>query len=179
MSSQRHIRNVALIGFMGTGKSTVGRVVAEMLHFEFLDTDEAIESRAGMAIAEIFKQHGEPAFRELEKKLVAELASRSGVVISCGGGMAASQVNLDRLKQHSLVICLWAAPEKILHRVRHQSHRPLLHDPDPLAKIKTLLAERTPFYRQADVMINTEHRAVRTLARQIAHQFHLAPGRQG
>lgn len=174
MSSHRHIRNIALIGFMGTGKTSAGRLVAEQLSFEFVDTDELIEGRAGKTITEIFQQDGEPAFRDMEKQLVAELAARSGMVISCGGGLAANQANLDSLKRHSLVVCLWASPEKIFARVRHQTHRPLLHDADPLAKIKTLFAAREPFYRQADVIVNTELRSVKAVAQQIAHQFQSA-----
>ena len=171
MSNQRHIHNVALIGFMGTGKSSVGRIVAEQLRYELVDTDEMIEKRAGKTITEIFQQDGEPAFRALEKQLVAELAARTGIVISAGGGLAANEANLKSLKTHALVVCLWASPEKIFQRVRHQTHRPLLHDPDPLAKIKTMLAAREPFYRQADVMVNTELRSVKAVAQQVVHQF--------
>ena len=173
MNRQRQIHNVALIGFMGTGKSTVGRLVAEQLRFEFVDTDEIIEARAGKTITEIFAQNGEPAFRELEKNLVAELGSREELVISCGGGLVVNEINLANLKTHSLVVCLWASPEKILARVSHQTHRPLLKDPDPLTKIKTLLAAREPFYRQADVIVNTELRSVKVVAQQIVHQFRL------
>jgi shikimate kinase len=173
VSSQRQIRNIALIGFMGTGKTSVGRLLAEQLHFEFVDTDEVIETRTGKKIAELFKLNGEPAFRELEKQVVAELADRRKLVISCGGGLA-SQANLDSLKTHALVVSLWAAPEKIFQRVRHQTHRPLLHDPEPLKKIRELLAVREPFYRQADVMVNTEVRPLKAVAQQVVYQFHLA-----
>ena len=159
---------------MGTGKTTVGRLLAEQTHFEFVDTDELIESRTGKTITDIFKQNGEPAFRELEKQVVAELAARDKLVISCGGGLAANQANLDSLKTYALVVCLWASPDKIWQRVRHQTHRPLLQEADPMAKIKTLLAVREPFYRQADVLINTDLRSVREAAQQIALQFKLA-----
>jgi shikimate kinase len=179
VSNQRHIHNVALIGFMGTGKSSVGRLVAEQLRFELVDTDELIEKRAGKTITEIFQQNGEPAFRDLEKQLVAELATRTGIVISAGGGLAANEANLKNLKNHAVVVCLWASPEKIFQRVRHQTHRPLLHDPDPLAKIKTMLAVREPFYRQADVIVNTELRSVKAVAQQVVHQFQVAQTARG
>jgi shikimate kinase len=143
--SGRNIVNLALIGFMGTGKSSVGRLVAEQLHFDFLDTDDLIESRAGKKISEIFAQSGETAFRELEFRLVEELATHARTVISTGGGLPVNPSNLNNLKQHALVVCLWASPEKIFERVREQSHRPLLHNPDPLAKIRSLLAAREPF----------------------------------
>jgi shikimate kinase len=174
VNNSRDIRNIALIGFMGTGKSSVGRLLAESLHFEFVDTDDLIEAHAGKTIAEIFAQDGEPAFRELEKQTVAELVKRSKFIIATGGGLGASQPNLDSLKTHSLVVCLWSSPEKIWQRVRHQHHRPLLADPDPLSKIKTLLAAREPFYKQADVMMNTDSRSIKAVAQQVAHQFQVA-----
>src|SRR2546425_11028651 len=109
MSGQRHIENIALIGFMGSGKSSVGHLVAAQLHFSFLDTDEMIESRAGRSIAEIFSQAGENVFRDLECQLVNELASARSTVIATGGGMIANAANLASLKQHALVVCLWAS----------------------------------------------------------------------
>ena len=170
----RRIHNIALIGFMGTGKSSVGQMVAAQLHFTFLDTDHVIESRAGKTISEIFAQQGEPAFRELERNIVGELVGRKKTVISTGGGLPANPENLASLKTHSLVVCLWASPEKIWERVRSQTHRPLLREPDPLAKIHSLLAEREPFYREADVLLNTEMRSLKDVAQQVIHQFHTA-----
>jgi len=177
MSGQRHIQNLALIGFMGTGKSSVGRVVAAHLRFSFVDTDELIESRAGKTIAEIFAQAGEPVFRELETQLVLELARAQRTVISTGGGLVANVANLASLKEHALVVCLWASPEFIWERVRGQSHRPLLKDADPLGKIRQLLAAREPIYRQADVLVNTEQRSSKEVAQHVQHQFHLAQAR--
>ena len=174
MINVRHIENLALIGFMGTGKSSVGQMVAASLHFNFLDTDHAIEVRAGKSIPEIFAQDGEPAFRDWERRIVEELAHRKKTVVSTGGGLPADQANLDSLKTHSLIVCLWASEEQIWERVRHQSHRPLLNDPHPLAKIRSLLAAREPFYRQADVLVNTEMRSVREVAQQVLHQFQAA-----
>lgn len=174
MSAVRHIQNIALIGFMGTGKSTVGRLAAEQLKFEFLDTDVLIEHRSGKKITEIFAQNGEPAFRQLEAQLVAELAARTHTIISTGGGLPTNPANLESLKTHSLVICLWASPERIYDRVREQSHRPLLHDPDPLGKIRSLLAAREKFYKQADVLINSDLRSAREVAQQVINQFRLA-----
>jgi shikimate kinase len=174
VTGTRSIRNLALIGFMGTGKSSVGRVVAEMLHFKFLDTDHVIEERAGTTIKDIFEQHGEPAFRDLERRLVEELAQSSDTVIATGGGLPVDPSNLASLKAHALVVCLWASPEKILDRVKNHNHRPLLNEPDPLAKIKDLLALREPFYRQADVLVNTEMRALREIATHVVHEFQIA-----
>ena len=174
MTTARRIDNLALIGFMGTGKSAVGRSVADQLKFQLLDTDELIETRAGKTISEIFSQSGEPAFREMERQLVEELMRHTGSVISTGGGLPINPVNLQNLKAHSLVVCLWASPEKIFERVGEQSHRPLLKSADPLAKIRELLSLREPAYRQADVLINTEMRSVKEVAQQVIYQFRLA-----
>jgi shikimate kinase len=173
MASTRQIQNIALIGFMGTGKSSVGRMIADHLHFTFLDTDELIESRAGKSISAIFSEDGEAAFRKMEATVVAELASRKRTVISTGGGVAAGPGNLENLREHALVVCLWASPEKIWERVRGQTHRPLLREADPLAKIRELLAAREPFYKKADVLLNTELRSVREVVQQVLHQFNL------
>ena len=174
MHSDRHIVNLALIGFMGTGKTSVGKLVAEILHFDFLDTDEMIHHRTGRTIADIFAKDGEPAFREMEHQVVTEISNRKKTVISTGGGLPTNPRNLELLKSRSLVICLWSSPEKIWERVGHQSHRPLLHDPDPQKKILDLLTARKPFYKQADVLIDTDNRSLREVAAQVALQFKLA-----
>ena len=173
MQSDRRIVNLALIGFMGAGKTSVGRLAAEQLHFDYLDTDDMIQSLTGRSITDIFKTDGEPAFRTLERQIVGELTARSRMVISTGGGLPVNPDNLTNLKTHALVVCLWASPEKIWERVKNQTHRPLLHDPDPQKKIRDLLAAREPFYKQADVLVNTDIRAVREVAQQVVHQFRL------
>jgi shikimate kinase len=174
VSAPRTYRNIALCGFMGTGKSSVGRLVAQQLRFAFLDTDAVIEARAGKSITDIFAQEGEAAFRALESKVVHELASRNYTVISTGGGLVVDPENLASLKQHAMVVCLWATPETIWARVKNQSHRPLLADPQPLEKIRSLLAQRAPFYKQADALVNTELRSTRDVAQQVIHQFRIA-----
>jgi shikimate kinase len=174
VDSTRQIRNLSLIGFMGAGKSSVGRIVADTLHFTYLDTDDVIEARAGISVREIFDKHGEEIFREWEKRIVEELSHRSKTVIATGGGLPANEANFVSLQSHSLVICLWASPEKIFQRVQTQSHRPLLNHPDPLATIRELLAARAPFYRRADVLVNTDFRSPREVALQVLHQFHAA-----
>jgi shikimate kinase len=174
MDATRHIRNLALIGFMGTGKSSVGRLIADTLHYTFLDTDDVIIARAGASIEDIFKHQGETAFRQFESRIVEELTRRDRTIISTGGGLPADEKNIASLKTHALVICLWASPEKILHRVQGQSHRPLLKDVDPLTRIRQLLSERERFYRQADVLVNTEFRSLKEVAQQVMNQFRIA-----
>jgi shikimate kinase len=174
MTGKRSIQNLALIGFMGTGKSAVGRQVASMLHFTFLDTDRVIEARAGKTISDIFAQEGEPAFREWERRIVEELTHRTKTVIATGGGLPLNDANMASLKTHALVICLWASPETIHERVRGHNHRPLLNEADPLARIHQLLTAREPFYRQADVLVNTEMRSIKEVGAHVIHQFHMA-----
>lgn len=159
---------------MGTGKSSVGRQAAEILQFAFLDTDHAIQDRTGKTISQIFQDEGEPAFRAMERQLVEELAQQRKAIIATGGGLPINPENLASLKTHSLVVCLWASPETIFERVRAHTHRPLLNEPEPLEKIRRLLAAREPYYRQADVLVNTEMRSLREVAAQVIHQFHLA-----
>lgn len=177
MSNERKLRNIALIGFMGTGKSSVGRLIADQLQFQFVDTDELIERRAGKIIARIFSEDGEPVFRQLERETLLGLAKLEKAVISTGGGLGANADNIRSLKEHSLVVCLWASPERIWDRVGSQTHRPLLREADPMAKIRSLLAAREPFYKQADVLLNTELRGLREVAQQAMHHFqaHLKP----
>jgi len=174
MIGTRLIHNLALIGFMGAGKSSVGRLVADLLHFAYLDTDHVIEARAGKTISEIFEQEGEPAFREWERRIVEELTHRTKTVIGTGGGLPVNEANLASLKTHALVVCLWASPETIYQRVRGHDHRPLLKEADPLKKIRQLLSVREPYYRQADVLVSTELRSLREVAAQVVHQFHMA-----
>lgn len=179
MHASRDIRNLALIGFMGTGKSSVGRALAAHFNFEFIDTDELIVQRGGKPITDIFAQDGEPAFRELERQIVSELAARSSGVISTGGGLGANAEHLAALKTHALTVCLWASPETIFERVRHSSHRPLLNHADPLARIRELLAQREGVYKQADLLIGTELRNIKEVMHQIIIHFEQVRGRAG
>ncbi len=170
----RHFHNLVLIGFMATGKSTVGQMVAAHLGFRFVDTDHLIESRVGQSIAEIFAAAGEARFREYERALVSEMRQWNHVVIATGGGLAAQDDNLVQMQQHALVVCLWASPKTIWQRACRHGHRPLLADPNPLEKIARLLEARRPFYRQADVLINTEFRPVKAIVHQVLTHFRLA-----
>lgn len=176
MIEGRRFENIALIGFMGTGKSTVGQLAASMLGFRFVDTDEMIERMAGKRVADIFAAEGEARFREYEKEVVAKLREMTGTVISTGGGLVTNADNLGSLQEHALIFCLWCSAETILKRVGHQSHRPLLRVENPLEKIRALLAERTPAYRQADVLLNSEFRRPREVATHVAHQFRAVQG---
>lgn len=169
--SRRQFRNVALTGFMGAGKTTVGHFLAEILQFELIDTDKAIEHSQGKRVVDIFAEQGESAFRSLETALVLDLGRRSDLVIATGGGLVVNPVNRMRLREHALVACLWASAETIFERVRHQGHRPLLRTPNPLAKIQELLEVRGPIYREADLLVGVDFRSPSETARFIADAF--------
>ncbi len=171
MERTRAFRNLALVGFMGTGKTSVGRLASERLRFDFVDTDDAIEAKAGKPVSQIFAEDGEAAFRQYEADLVRSLESMENLVIATGGGLVANPGCFASLAAHSLIVCLWASPETIWQRVRHQCHRPLLQTADPELRIRQLLAERTPLYRQADVLLNTEWRSPRQMAQIVVNQF--------
>jgi shikimate kinase len=174
MSHTRQLRNLALIGFMGTGKSTVGRLVARQLGLSFMDTDDRIEQMAGKTIPRIFAEDGEAAFRAIERRVVTELVRLRDTVIATGGGLGANLDHLASLKTHALVVCLWATPDVIWSRVRRAPRRPLLQVPDPLGRIRELLAERTPAYRQADVLVYSGLRQLREVAWHVTEQFQRA-----
>jgi shikimate kinase len=174
MGVRRRIHNLVLTGFMGSGKSSVGRLAAAHLRFRFVDTDDLIEAGAGMTIPEIFSQEGEAGFRARERQVVADLRSSRQTVISTGGGLITNPANVDSLRDHGMVVCLWASPETLYERTRRASHRPLLKSADPLGAIRQLLAEREPFYKRADALINTEQRSLREVTQQVLKAFHLA-----
>jgi shikimate kinase len=133
-----------------------------------------IEAQAGLSVSEIFARHGEAVFRQIERRVVAELSQRRDIVAATGGGLGADPENLASLKTHALVICLWATAEAIWERTQHQTHRPLLQVADPLEQIRHLLTVREPVYRQADVLINTAHRQSREVVQQVIYHFCLA-----
>ena len=159
---------------MGTGKTSVGQMLARLLRFRLVDTDDLIARRTGKPISAIFAEGGEAKFREHESAVVEELFRYRKTVIAAGGGLVTNPANIASLKTHALVVCLWASPETIWERTKHQSSRPLLLEADPLGKIQSLLAAREPFYRQADVLVSTELRSVKEVAHQVAHQFRSA-----
>ncbi len=140
--------SVVLTGFMGTGKTTIGRVLAERLGYDFVDTDAIIVDRHG-PITEIFAEHGEDHFRALERELAAELAERDGLVVSTGGRMLVDPVNADVFERRHVVVALTATPDTIFLRVggdRAADTRPMLAGGDVRARIAELLAERTAAY---------------------------------
>ncbi len=153
--------NVVIIGFMGTGKSTVGRLLSQKLDYGFLDTDQMIAERENRSIVEIFATEGEAYFRSLERKLASELAKKDNLVIATGGGFPLNRANLDILRAKSIIVALTAPAEIIYQRniKDHETRRPLLETENPLERISTLLAEREKCYAIADIIIDTSHKA--------------------
>ncbi len=147
---QNAAKNIILTGFMGTGKTTVGKVLAEKLCRDFIDTDHLIEKRQGMTIPEIFATLGEPAFRQMEADIAKELGKRDGLVISTGGRLMLDPDNVAALGANGRIFCLVATPREILSRLQRdkENHRPLLDVPDPHQQIVKLLEERTKGYQQ-------------------------------
>ena len=168
--------NIVLIGFMGTGKSTVGRELASHLHREFVDMDHEIEVRAGRRIHEIFEAEGERAFRDLETAVARSLAARENLVIACGGGVVLRAENLEALSSTGTLICLRADPEAVLARVGHQTDRPLLEVEDKLARIRELHAARKPLYDAIPLQIDTVGKPPEAVAADVLRALLPAPG---
>lgn len=148
-------RNIIMCGFMATGKTSVGRKLAALIGFDFLDLDTLIETEACMSIPEIFSSQGEPAFRALESHTIEQLGSRSRCVIAAGGGAIVNPQNLANLKRIGVVITLTADPQTILSRVGSGEDRPMLKGGDKIERIRTLMEQRAQSYAQADIIIDT------------------------
>lgn len=161
------MKNIVLTGFMGTGKTEVGRLLARKLGYKFIDADSVIEEDQKMPITEIFKRFGEPYFRDIESKVIKRLSEMEGVVISTGGGAVLRQENMDNLRKNGIIICLMASPETIYERTKKDTSRPLLQVENPLQRIKELLDFRRPYYEKADIMIDTDGKTPEEVAREI------------
>lgn len=154
------LKNIALVGFMGTGKSTVGRLLARDLSFHYVDMDRTIEQRTGRTISDIFAQEGESHFRTLEKELAEELSTSEGLIISTGGGIVLNPSNIENLSRTGLVVCLTAEVDTILERVEHSKHRPLLAEGDKRQKIVDLLAKRQHLYEAVPHQVKTDGKSL-------------------
>ena len=161
--------SIALIGFMGTGKTVVGKALTEKLGKEFVELDPLIEHKAGKTIPEIFKQNGEVHFRELEIEVTKEVVKRKNAVIACGGGVVLNKINIDRLGQECIIVYLTASPRVILKRTSSdENERPLLRRPNKALSIQELLRFRKPFYeRAADLKIDTSKLDIDSVVAQI------------
>ena len=158
--------NLYLVGFMGTGKTTVGRAIAHKTGFTVLDSDQEIERAQGRSIAEIFAQSGEPAFRALEREFIVHGHPAERTIVACGGGLVVQPGMLELLRQRGVVICLHASLETILARTARHRNRPLLEVENPEERIRTLYAAREPIYKRSGTVILTDGRPLNEI---VAH----------
>lgn len=160
--------NIYLIGFMGTGKSTVSRSLAELLGYEEIDTDAWIVRQQNRSIPEIFETQGEEYFRELETDLLRRMKSQQHKIISCGGGMVLREENTALMKETGVVVLLTATPQTILSRVENGADRPILNGNMNVEYIRGLMEKRAPYYEAAgEVVIVTDHRLPEEIAEEI------------
>ncbi len=168
--------NIFLIGPMGAGKSTLGRLLAHELDWPFYDTDKVIEQRTGTTIPIIFELEGEPGFRRREADMIAELSQIQPCVLATGGGAVLLAENRRLLQERGQVVYLHAPLRILVERTARDRNRPLIQTADPLARLKQILAEREPLYREtAHLIIETGHGSVHASARHILRSLGLKP----
>jgi len=163
--------NLYLIGFMGVGKSAVGRNVARQLGFRFVDSDAAIEHAEGRMIREIFATEGEAYFRERERWFLEEGHPERGCVVSCGGGLPIIEGRREMLLARGIVVCLFASLETILQRTSGNNKRPLLDAEDPAERIRSLLAEREPIYMRTGIGISADGRSLEAVSSNVVRVY--------
>ena len=161
-------QNLFLVGPMGAGKSAVGRQLARLLHFDFVDSDDEIERRTGVDIAFIFEKEGEEGFRTRETRVIDELSQRQGIVLATGGGAVINPENRNRLGARGYVIYLHTTVQQQLQRTSRGRNRPLLDNADPEQVLTELMEIRDPLYREiADLIVETDGRHVKEVAAEI------------
>lgn len=164
--------NIYMVGLMGAGKTSVGRVLAKRLHKTFIDSDHEIESRTGVRIPVIFEIEGEAGFRRREAAVIRELVTQRDILLATGGGVVLDPANRQALRSTGTVIYLRAAPSELWARTRHDKNRPLLRTPDPLARLEELHRIRDPLYREtAHVIVDTGSQAIRTLVGRLEREL--------
>lgn len=165
--------NLALIGFMGVGKSSVGKMLSKKLGKEYVEVDDLIVRKAGKSIPRVFKEDGEIAFRDIEIGAIKEIALKNDLIIDCGGGVILNKINIDRLKRNAVIIWLNATPGVILKRtLRDGNGRPLLNRQNGISDIQSLIRSRKPLYEQAaEIKINTSRMAIETITDEIIGQL--------
>jgi len=160
--------NLFLVGMMGAGKTTVGRLLARRLKRTFFDSDHEIERRCGVRVPVIFDIEGEPGFRAREARVIAELAAREDIVLATGGGAVLDAETRRRLAARGTVVYLHARAADLVQRVRHDKNRPLLATADPLQRLDDLYAQRDPLYREiADLVVDTGEQSAQALVRRL------------
>lgn len=168
--------NLYLVGFMGTGKSTVGRQVARQLDFQLLDSDREIERTQGKPVSRIFAEEGEAHFRALEREFIEHGHPASRCIVACGGGLVVPPGMLELLRSRGVIVCLHAPIETILKRTMHTSHRPLLQVDNREQRLRELYAQREEIYRRTGTMVLTEHRPMREITAHVLRVYRQEAG---
>jgi len=160
-------KNIFLVGFMGAGKSTVGKILADKIGYGYYDADKFIEEQAGTTITQIFAEHGEPYFRDLESESLEILAKKEKLIVATGGGVVQRDRNWDAMKANGITIYLKASVETIWERIKNDTSRPLLQVDNPVETATELLNKRTPMYERADIILNTDTLSLQQVADEI------------
>lgn len=174
-----HRRLIFLTGFMGSGKSTIGPILANTIGYDFVDVDRLIERKANARVVEIFEREGEQRFRDLEQEVLRELTERGECVVSLGGGTIANEQNFDFIRRNGVIVYLQLTADEIFQRVRHRPDRPLLWDGSGKLltaeqlqeRIRMLLSDRERFYNRADVIVPSDRRRVGATVDEIVRQL--------
>lgn len=162
------MRNIFLIGYMGTGKSTVAAFISKEYGFDVMEMDEMLVQKEGMSVSDIFRNHGEEYFREVETNLLKKICMLTNQVVSCGGGVVLRSQNIEEMKKCGTIVLLSARPETILERVKGDSSRPLLQGNKNLAFITDMLEQRRPKYEgAADIVVQTDGKRVSDICKEI------------
>jgi shikimate kinase len=165
-------QSVFLVGPMGAGKTTIGRLLAEHLQYQFLDSDREIEARSGASIPWIFDVEGEAGFRKRETAMLDELTQRTSIILATGGGAVINPDNRHYLRDRGIVVYLKADLDELLRRTSHDKNRPLLQTDDPRARLQVLIEEREPWYMEiADIIFDTRHGSTKNAARELARKI--------
>lgn len=166
------MKNVYLIGFMGTGKSTVARMLQKLYQFQVVEMDETIVRNQGMPISQIFQEYGETYFRDLETELLKNIQHTEGMVISCGGGVVLRKENVENMKKNGTIVLLTATPETVLKRVKYDEKRPMLRGKKNVDAISDLMEQRKVHYQNAaDIVIATDGKSSKAIASEICKRI--------
>jgi shikimate kinase len=161
------MKNIVLVGFMGTGKTAVAKKLVQGFKLHYLSTDDLIEKRERRKISEIFAKSGEQYFRKIESDIIKDASQKNDLVIDAGGGAVIKEENIKNLKRNGVMICLTATADVILERTKYTKHRPLLNTEEPKKKIEELLFQRAPYYAKADFTIDTSGLSVEQVVKEI------------
>lgn len=168
--------SIALVGLPGSGKTTVGKLLARRLGLDFVDSDHVIEERVGCPIRAFWEQQGEQAFRDLEETAIRDLTTGDrAMVLATGGGSVLREANRQQLRAAARVVYLRSTPQQVYERIRHNRNRPLLQVDDPMERLRALHAQRDPLYREtAHIVVDTARPSLQALVNMIVMQLELA-----